>query len=141
MGRERQIALLLSIMSGAAMLYVGLYQSRTIPNLMCPITGEGCHVVADASFARPFGIPDGYIGAALYAVIAMLLIAPWKQRAVWYALIALTSLAALANFLGVRDMVELGSYCFYCLLTTFLSPFLVWLVWQSRAPKRASPGQ
>lgn len=128
----RLAALLLAIISFAAMLYVGLYQSRAIPNLMCPITGEGCHIVADASFARPLGIPDGYIGAALYAAIALLLSLSKQRRMIWRLAIGLSVLAAIANVLGVRDMVELGSFCVYCLLTTFLSPFLVWLVWQSR---------
>ena len=131
----RLAALLLAAISFAAMLYVGLYQSRAIPNLMCPITGEGCHIVADASFARPFGIPDGYIGAGLYAIIALLLSMPKQQGVVWRLGIGLAILAAITNVLGVRDMVELGSFCFYCLLTTFFSPFLVWLVWQSRDRK------
>ena len=48
------------------MLYVGLYQSRFVGRLLCPIFAEGCEGVADAPFARPFGIPDGYIGAVVY---------------------------------------------------------------------------
>lgn len=38
----------------------------------------------------------------------------------------------LALFLGVRDMVNLGSFCFYCLLTTVLSPVLLWEIWRLR---------
>ena len=34
--------------------------------------------------------------------------------------------------LGVRDMVNLGSFCFYCIATTVLSPVLLWAVWQLR---------
>jgi len=132
MHRTRLAALVLAIVSFAAMLYVGLYQSRVIPNLMCPITGEGCHIVADAAFARPFGIPDGYIGAGLYAIIALLLSKPKQHGLIWRLGVGLAVLATIANVLGVRDMVELGSFCFYCLLTTFLSPFLVWLIWLSR---------
>ena len=52
------------------MLYVGLYQSRFVGHLICPVFAEGCEGVAAAPFARPFGIPDGYIGAVLYAVMA-----------------------------------------------------------------------
>ena len=36
-------------------------------------------------------------------------------------------LAVLANVLGVFDMARLGAYCFYCLLTTLLSPLLLWM--------------
>ena len=70
----RALAVLLSAVSAAAMLYVGLYQSRVVERLWCPVLGHGCEAVADASFARPFGIPDGYIGAVLYALIVVLLL-------------------------------------------------------------------
>jgi hypothetical protein len=43
-----------------------------------------------------------------------------------YALRTLAVLAALANILGVYDMTRFGAFCFYCLLTTVLSPVLVW---------------
>ena len=33
---------------------------------------------------------------------------------------------------GVRDMMNLGSFCVYCLATTILSPVLLWAVWQLR---------
>jgi uncharacterized membrane protein len=87
------------------MLYVGLYQSRAVQHLWCPIFGKGCEVVADAPFARPFGIPDGYIAAVL---------------------------ATLANALGVRDMARLGDFCFYCVFTTAASPVLLWAIWRLR---------
>jgi uncharacterized membrane protein len=125
----RSIAFAVAALSAAAMLYVGLYQSRLVGRLICPIFGDGCEGVADAPFARPFGIPDGYIGAGLYIVILALLLAP-PGRVVWIALLALTALATLANILGVRDMMNFGSYCFYCLTTTFLSPLLLWSVWE-----------
>jgi hypothetical protein len=35
-------------------------------------------------------------------------------------------LAMLANLLRVVDMTRLGAFCFFCLLTTVLSPFLAW---------------
>jgi uncharacterized membrane protein len=127
----RLVAIGVAAASAAAMLYVGLYQSRFVGRLLCPIFAEGCQGVADAPFARPFGIPDGYIGAVVYVVILLLLLAP-AERWVWIALLALSILATLANILGVRDMVNLGSFCFYCLMTTFLSPVLLWAVWQLR---------
>jgi len=62
MNSYRFIAFAVSALSAAAMLYVGLYQSRFVGRLICPIFADGCEGVADAPFARPFGIPDGYIG-------------------------------------------------------------------------------
>ena len=125
----RFIALGISAVSAAAMLYVGLYQGRFVGRLICPIFADGCEGVADAPFARPFGIPDGYIGAVLYALIAVMLVAP-TGRGIWFALLALSGLATVANIIGVRDMMNLGSFCFYCVSTTVLSPVLLWVVWE-----------
>jgi uncharacterized membrane protein len=122
----------LAVASLGAMLYVGLYQSRAVRHIWCPVFSKGCEAVADAAFAKPFGIPDGYIAAVLYAVIFLLLIVPTSKLWIWVPLLVLTSAATLANFLGVRDMVNLGSYCFYCMLTTVLSPILMWEIWQLR---------
>jgi hypothetical protein len=94
------------------MLYVGLYQSRAVRHIWCPVFAKGCEAVADAAFAKPFGIPDGYIAALLYAVILLLLLGPTAKLWIWVPLLVLASAAALANFLGVRDMVNLGSYSF-----------------------------
>jgi uncharacterized membrane protein len=127
----RIVAFGLAAASAAAMLYVGLYQSRAVKHLWCPLFARGCEAVADAPFARPFGIPDGYLGAGLYAAILLLLLAP-AERWVWISLLGLSALATLANILGVRDMMNLGSFCFYCLVTTLLSPVLLWAVWQLR---------
>ena len=114
------------------MLYVGLYQSRAVRHLWCPVFNKGCEAVADAAFAKPFGIPDGYISAVFYGVMLVLLLVPSHRKSIWIALLVLAGLAALANFLGVRDMAHLGSYCFYCLVTTVLSPVLLWEIWRLR---------
>jgi uncharacterized membrane protein len=125
----RYFAFAIAALSAAAMLYVGLYQSRLVGRLICPVFGQGCEGVADAPFARPLGIPDGYIGTVLYIVILALLLAP-PGRWVWIALLVLAGAATLANILGIRDMMNFGGYCFYCLTTAFLSPVLLWSVWK-----------
>lgn len=114
------------------MLYVGLYQSRAIRHIWCPVFSKGCEAVADAAFAKPFGIPDGYIAAVLYGVILLLLMASTTKLWIWIPLLVLAGVATLANFLGVREMVNGGSFCFYCMLTTVLSPVLLWEIWQLR---------
>jgi uncharacterized membrane protein len=129
MSSFRYIAFAIAAASAAAMFYVGLYQSRLVGRLICPFLGEQCEGVADAPFARPFGIPDGYIGAALYIVILGLLLAP-PARWVWIVLLVLAVVATAANVLGLRDMMNFGGYCFYCLTTTVLSPVLLFSVWK-----------
>ena len=128
----RTLAVILSAVSAAAMLYIGLYQSRVVERLWCPLLGHGCEAVADASFARPLGIPDGYIGAALYALILALLLVQTGQRGASTALLALGVLAVVANVIGVSDMARLGAFCTYCVLTTVASPVLLWALWRLR---------
>ena len=125
----RAMAYLLSTSSAAAMLYVGLYQSRAVQHLWCPVFGKGCEAVADAPFARPFGIPDGYIAAVLDGIILSLRLGPVERLWVWIPLLVLVGLATFANALGVRDMAQLGHFCFYCMFTTVASPILFWAVW------------
>ena len=121
----------LAAVSAAAMLYVGLYQVRAVHKLICPLFG-GCEQVADAPFARPFGVPDGFIAAALYGLILILLLVPAPPVWLTPLLLALAVLATVGNALGVGDMMRLGAFCFYCLLTTVLAPFLLWAIWASR---------
>jgi len=129
---DRLLAIGLAAVSTAAMFYVGLYQSRAVRHLWCPVFKKGCEAVADAAFARPFGIPDGYIAVALYLAMILLLLGPVEKLWMWIPLLILASLATLANFLGVRDMANLGSFCFYCMLTTSLSPVLLWAIGRLR---------
>ena len=72
---DRFLAIGLAALSAAAMFYVGLYQSRAVRRLGCPIFNKGCEAVADAAFAKPFGIPDGYIAVALCVAMILLLLA------------------------------------------------------------------
>lgn len=129
---DRLFAIGLATASAAAMFYVGLYQSRAVRHLWCPIFNKGCEAVADAAFAKPFGIPDGYLAAGLYAAMILLLLGPVDKLWISIPLLILATSATLANFLGVRDMANLGSFCFYCTITTALSPLLLWAVWRLR---------
>lgn len=119
--------LVLSGASALAMLYVGAYQIRAVEHLSCPLLKHGCEAVADAPFARPFGIPDGLIAASMYGLLILLAVVGPQIVWVHYAMRALAIFAMAANVLGVFDMRRLGAYCFYCLLTTVLSPAVVWL--------------
>ncbi len=128
----RVLAYILAASSAAAMFYVGLYQSRAVQHLWCPVFGRGCEAVADAPFARPFGVPDGYIAAVLYVIVLILLLGPVEKLWVWIPLLVLVGLATVANALGVRDMAHLGHFCFYCVFMTAASPLLLWAVWRLR---------
>jgi uncharacterized membrane protein len=128
----KSAVIVLAAVSGLAMVYVGAYQIRAIEHMSCPLPNQharnSCEAVADAPFARPFGIPDGFLAAGIYGVVIVLAVlgssAPGAPLR--YSIRTLVVLAALANGLGVFDMKRLGAWCFYCLLTTALSPVLVW---------------
>lgn len=126
----RVLLIAIAAASAGAMFYVGAYQTRMVEHMSCPLLKKGCEAVADAPFARPFGIPDGLIAAAMYAAIIVLALV--NARASWalYSIRTLTILAAAANVMGVFDMARLGAWCFYCLLTTVLSPVLVWMAFR-----------
>lgn len=127
----RLFAISLAALSAGAMFYVGLYQVRAIHRLWCPLSG-GCEAVADAAFARPFGIPDGFIALGLYLLVIALLLAPLEPTWLRPILLVLAAFALGANVLGVHDMFRLGSWCSYCLLTTMLSPLLLWAIYRLR---------
>ena len=112
--------------SALAMLYVGAYQVRLVEHLRCPLLKHGCEAVADAPFARPFGIPDGFLAAGTYAAVVILALFSPQPQWIQYAIRALAIFAAVANGVGVFDMARLGAFCIYCLLTTALAPILVW---------------
>jgi uncharacterized membrane protein len=123
-----RIALLvIAAASAVAMVYVGAYQIRAVPVLKCPLFRRGCEAVADAPFARPWGLPDGFLAAGLYAMLLVFAVADRYIGWLHFVTRGLAILAMLANMVGVYDMYRLGSFCFYCVLTTVLSPFLVWM--------------
>lgn len=123
----RIAVIVLSVVSAAAMLYVGAYQTRLVEHMSCPLLKHGCEAVADVPFARPFGVPDGLIAAALYGLLIVLALFGAGTGWMRYTVRGLAIVAALANVLGVFDMSRFGAYCFYCLLTTVLSPVLIWV--------------
>lgn len=128
---SRVAGIALAVASTAAMLYVGLYQSRVVERMWCPLLG-GCEAVADAPFARPFGVPDGYLGAGLFATIALLMAAAPGRPSLRMATVVLALFAVYANAKGVYDMATLGAYCTYCMATALTAPWLLWVVWRLR---------
>ena len=49
----KRIALITATASAVAMIYIGLYQSRAVEHLWCPIFNKGCEAVADAPSRGP----------------------------------------------------------------------------------------
>src|SRR6201997_3400241 len=91
----------LAAVSALAMLYVGAYQIRAVEHMSCPLLKHGCEAVADAPFARPFGIPDGLLAAGMYGLLIVLAVMGPQIAWVHYGIRALAILAMAANILGV----------------------------------------
>ena len=128
---SRVAGVVLAVASTAAMLYVGFYQSRVVERMWCPLLG-GCEAVANAPFARLFGVPDGYLGAGLFATIALLLAAAPGRPMVRATAVVGGAVAVYANVKGAYDMTNLGAHCTYCWATTLASPWLMWIIWRLR---------
>ena len=101
------------------MAYVGAYQVRQVGHLACPAFGQGCEAVADAPFAHPYGVPDGFLGAGLYLLVlgSLGLKTQWAPNVT----AALVAIVVLSNVQGIIDMARLGQWCFWCLTTAALS--------------------
>lgn len=108
-------------MSLLALLYVGAYQTRHVTRLLCPVFRDGCAAVADSAFAHRFGVPDALLGAALYAVLLVLVILPSPGRAISIAAFALGLVLLVGNGACMLAMMQLGRFCFWRTFTAGLS--------------------
>ena len=102
----------ISAASALAMLYVGAYQIRAVDHLKCPILGGGCEAVADAPFARPLGVPDGFIGAGMYGLLIVLALAGSQTTWIQYSIRGVAIFATLANLDRRDGHVAIGSLLF-----------------------------
>jgi uncharacterized membrane protein len=117
--RPRIALVACATVSALAMLYVGFYQIGWISHLACPGFGSGCESVAQASFARPLGLADGLLGAALCGLITAVAQLKGKEAAAALVLLAFANL--FANVVGIFDMQKLGTFCLWCTLGAILS--------------------
>src|SRR5258708_19615951 len=116
--RAKGALIALSAVSALAMLYVGAYQVRAVEHMSCPLLGHGCEAVANAPFARPFGIPDGFLAGGMYALLIVLALFNSRNPWIRHSIRSVALLASAANGLGVVDMPPFRSYCSSSLPTT-----------------------
>jgi hypothetical protein len=116
------------------MLYVGAYQVRAVEHLVCPIFGRGCDTVADAPFAHLGGVSNALILAGLYGSLILLAVLEPSAKWVRHSIQGIALLIAAANLFGMADMMHIGTYSFYFLLTTAISPALAVLTFRNLDP-------
>jgi hypothetical protein len=106
---------------------ITLYQSGVIGNLPEP---PGSAFQADrltkAPSARPFGIPDGYLGLASYGVTLGLLLSQRRTPVMNIARHAKLGLDGLVAGVNVGRQVKQGKYCSWCLGTAAATGAMLW---------------
>ena len=109
------------------MLYIGLYQTRRIEHMWCPVFGNGCEVVADSAIAHPFGIPDGFLGIASYGVTLVLAVLACRSKRAGKLLGAKLLLdGGAATFNASRQIVRFGKLCSWCTATAVATGVMVY---------------
>lgn len=93
-----------------------------------------CHRVINSPYARLFGVPNGALGALMFAALAVLALAmranlPWP--ALWVAALAIAGAGmALAAYLTYVQFFLLRGLCSWCLLSSALTvAILLLLLW------------
>ena len=113
---------------------ITLKRWQVVPELACPVTGDGCDIVLNSPWATVLGQPLALFGFLAYATVVVLAVAPlvapkqshWQlNRATWPLLMPLCLAMAVFSLSLVGLMVVvIQAFCFFCLLSAVLSVLL-----------------
>ena len=114
---------------------ITLKRWQIVPELACPVTGDGCDIVLNSPWATVLGQPLALFGFLAYAAVLALAVAPllvsnqqtrWQlNRATWPLLMPLCLAMAVFSLSLVGLMVwVIQAFCFFCLLSAILSVLL-----------------
>ncbi|KKZ12033.1 MAG: hypothetical protein TH68_08005 [Candidatus Synechococcus spongiarum 142] len=113
---------------------ITLKRWQVVPELACPVTGDGCDIVLNSPWATVLGQPLALFGFLAYATVVALAVAPllapkqsrWQlNRATWPLLMPLCLAMAVFSISLVGLMVVvIQAFCFFCLLSAILSVLL-----------------
>lgn len=113
---------------------ITLKRWQVVPDLACPVTGDGCNIVLSSPWATVLGQPLSLFGFLAYATVLVLAVAPlvvsqqsrWQvNRATWPLLMPLCLAMAVFSLSLVGLMVVvIQAFCFFCLLSAILSVLL-----------------
>jgi uncharacterized membrane protein len=130
------------ILAGVAFLisaYMAMYQWRLIGSVWDPVFGEQSQRVLDSDVShqmrRFIGIPDAALGALAYLGDLLFGLAGstrrWQYRPWMVVLFGLDviPLGIVSAVLVVLQGTVVGSWCFLCLVTAFISLVLVYLAY------------
>ena len=113
---------------------ITLKRWQIVPELACPVTGDGCDIVLNSPWATVLGQPLALFGFLAYATVLVMAVAPllvpkqnrWQfNRATWPLLMPLClAMAVFSISLVVLMVVVIQAFCFFCLLSAILSVLL-----------------
>ena len=102
-------------------IYLYMFQTRRVENLVCPIFKGGCEQVAGSSFAYPAGIPDAIFGIAGYGLALLTaMVIPHMHGRIKKGLVVAMSFGTigatvLSAYLVYTQDTQIGAWCFWCL--------------------------
>jgi len=113
---------------------ITLKRWQIVPELACPVTGDGCDIVLNSPWATVLGQPLALFGFLAYATVLVLAVVPllvsrqsrWQfNRATWPLLMPVCLSMAVFSLSLVGLMVAvIQAFCFFCLLSAILSVLL-----------------
>lgn len=113
---------------------ITLKRWQIVPELACPVTGDGCDIVLNSPWATVLGQPLALFGFLAYATVLAVAVAPllaprqsrWQlNRATWPLLMPLClAMAVFSLSLVVLMVAVIQAFCFFCLLSAVLSVLL-----------------
>ncbi len=113
---------------------ITLERWQAVPDLSCPVTGDGCEIVLSSPWATVLGQPLSLFGFLAYGTVLALavlpLVAPKENRwqlnhSTWPLLMPLClAMAVFSISLVILMVVEIQAFCFFCLLSAILSVLL-----------------
>ena len=134
---ERWPRLAMAVLASIGAVDTGLITLKrwqVVPELACPVTGDGCDIVLNSPWATVLGQPLALFGFLAYATVLVLAVAPlvapkqsrWQlNRTTWPLLMPLSLAMAVFSLSLVGLMVVvIQAFCFFCLLSAVLSVLL-----------------
>ena len=134
---ERWPRLAMAVLASIGAVDTGLITLKrwqVVPELACPVTGDGCDIVLNSPWATVLGQPLALFGFLAYATVLVLAVTPlvapkqsrWQlNRTTWPLLMPLSlSMAVFSLSLVGLMVVVIQAFCFFCLLSAVLSVLL-----------------
>ncbi len=134
---ERWPRLAMAVLASIGAVDTGLITLKrwqVVPELACPVTGDGCDIVLNSPWATVLGQPLALFGFLAYATVLVLAVTPlvapkqsrWQlNRTTWPLLMPLSLAMAVFSLSLVGLMVVvIQAFCFFCLLSAVLSVLL-----------------